>query len=83
MFKEKEYYIFSNSLYDDIKMCFKKSTINCLIKYWEQGLGAAEIAKNLRLKDLEIFLLIADMQITGLLPERDKDFYGRPLKQKG
>lgn len=81
MIKEKEYYIFSNDLYDNIKMCFTKNTINCLIKYWEEGFGAPKIAKKLHLKDIEIFLLISDLQITGLLPERDRDFYGRPLKK--
>ena len=76
-----EHYLFSDDIYDNIKMVYKDHTVQKVKYYWKKGYSAEIIAGKINVSDVEIFLLIADLQITGKLPQRDTDYYGRRLKK--
>lgn len=74
------YFLFSDNLYDSIKMDYRKDQMERFFSLWNGGHSALYIASKMKASEIEIYLLITDLHITGKLPERDRDFYGRLLK---
>ena len=74
------YFLFSDDIYDSIKMDYRKSQMNKFFDLWNEGHSALYIASKMKISEIEVYLLITDLHITGKLPARNKDYYGRDLK---
>ena len=75
------YYLFSDDVYDDIKMAYRKEQMELFFKLWKEERSALYIASVMKLTEIEVYLLITDLYITGKLPKRNTDYYGRELKK--
>ena len=75
------YYLFSDDVYDDIKMVYRKEQMELFFKLWKEERSALYIASVMKLSEIEVYLLITDLHITGELPKRNTDYYGRELKK--
>ena len=75
------YYLFSDDVYDDIKMAYRKEQMELFFKLWKEERSALYIASVMKLSEIEVYLLITDLYITGELPKRNTDYYGRELKK--
>lgn len=73
----KRYMLFVSENHEGIRMDFPVKMIKDVIKYWQQGKTHNEICNILKMKKIELALIIMDLDYAGKLPAREGGFWGK------
>lgn len=65
-----DYTLFTDNKHDDIRWTYTQDKIDRVIELWDQGLPYSEIGVKLRLKKIEVMLILIDLSDTGKLKQR-------------
>lgn len=71
-----DYTLFTDSKHEDISWTYTQDKINRVIELWDKGLPYAEIGVKLRLKKIEVMLILIDLSDLGKLKQRKGGMLG-------
>lgn len=73
----KRHYLFIGKDTDEIRLDYTPKFIEKVIKHWSEGKTHDAIADKLKLKKIELALIVMDLDYRGMLPEREGGFWGK------
>jgi len=79
--KKNRYYLFTAETHEEVRLDFTGRTIDLFIKYWNQGYSSELIGKKLRLKQVEIALIVMDLEYDGKISPRPGGIFGTVNKE--
>lgn len=74
--RNKRYYLFSSLAHDDIEFGFPQDLIESVKELWNEGETSKEICNQLKLKPIELALIVMDLDYAGHMNVRDGGFFG-------
>lgn len=75
MKKGGRHFLFTGDEHDDVRLDFPTSTINQLLELWNKGYGHEYICNKLKIKPIEMALIVMDLEYADKLPKRKNGFW--------
>lgn len=70
------HFLFTSEVHDDVCLDFLDSTINKLLELWNKGYDHEYICNKLRIKPIDMALIVMDLEYADKLPKRKNGFLG-------
>lgn len=81
--KKGRYYLFTSESHESVRLDYSEGTIAKFLELWKANFSNKAICKELKLKQVELALIVMDLDYAGRLPERKNGFWGTERTDRG